>query len=326
MKRFKNIVCVVQIDDAYLHALERAVALAQNNQASLTVVAVIGPVTVGMGMPEGGPVSLELQEAVVRSHQQQLENIINPYRERLELSSQILIGTPFLEIIRDVLRNKRDLVVTTPEPLDWFERLFSSDDMHLLRKCPCPVWFIKPDAPGTFRRILAAVDVGEDYPRTELKTRHALNVEILKMAFSLALSEFAEIHIVHAWELSGESAMRGVFLHTPEDKINTYIEQTRQQHAANMQSLVNEITGELGEEALSYLKPQIHLVKGRARKEIPQMAASLGVDLAVMGTVARTGIPGFIMGNTAETILNQINCSVLAIKPPGFVTPITLQE
>ena len=38
-----------------------------------------------------------------------------------------------------------------------------------------------------------------------------------------------------------------------------------------------------------------------------------------------TGIPGFIMGNTAEMILNQIDCSVLAIKPPDFVTPITSQ-
>ncbi len=45
----------------------------------------------------------------------------------------------------------------------------------------------------------------------------------------------------------------------------------------------------------------------------------------VMGAVARTGIPGFIMGNTAETILNQIGCSVLAVKPPGFVTPVTLE-
>jgi universal stress protein E len=44
----------------------------------------------------------------------------------------------------------------------------------------------------------------------------------------------------------------------------------------------------------------------------------------VMGTVARTGVPGFIMGNTAETILSQIDCSVLAIKPPGFTTPVTL--
>lgn len=48
--------------------------------------------------------------------------------------------------------------------------------------------------------------------------------------------------------------------------------------------------------------------------------------LVVMGTAARTGIPGFIMGNTAETILNRPDCSVLAVKPPGFVTPVTVED
>lgn len=41
--------------------------------------------------------------------------------------------------------------------------------------------------------------------------------------------------------------------------------------------------------------------------------------------VARTGIPGFTVGNTAEMILSQIDCSVLAIKPTGFVTPVTME-
>jgi len=50
----------------------------------------------------------------------------------------------------------------------------------------------------------------------------------------------------------------------------------------------------------------------------------LDVDLMIMGTVARTGIPGFFIGNTAESILSQIDCSVLTIKPPGFVSPVNL--
>lgn len=326
MKRFKNILCVVKTNDAYMPALERAVTLAQNNQASLTIVEVLAPVSLGMGMPEGGPISLELQQAVVKTHEQRLEALIKPYRERLDLSYKVLLGSPFLEIIHEVLRYHCDLVITTPEPQDWLDRFFSSDDMHLLRKCPCPVWFIKPDGAKTYRRIVAAVDVADDYPPDELKTRHALNREILDMASALALSEFAELHIVHAWEATGESAMRGVFLHTPEEKIAAYVEQVRQQHAANLDTFVNEMSNALGPQAMDYLKPQIHLVKGNARKEIPLLVKSIDADLVVMGTVARTGIPGFIMGNTAETILSQIECSVLAIKPPGFVTPVKLQE
>ena len=41
-----------------------------------------------------------------------------------------------------------------------------------------------------------------------------------------------------------------------------------------------------------------------------------------MGTVGRTGIPGFFIGNTAEGILTQVNCSVLTVKPVGFESPV----
>ena len=44
-----------------------------------------------------------------------------------------------------------------------------------------------------------------------------------------------------------------------------------------------------------------------------------------MDTVARTGIAGFIVGNTAESILRNVDCSVLTVKPEGFVSPIKVQ-
>jgi nucleotide-binding universal stress UspA family protein len=68
------------------------------------------------------------------------------------------------------------------------------------------------------------------------------------------------------------------------------------------------------------------LVKGWAHKEIPALVRDLGADLVVMGTVARTGISGLLMGNTAEMILTQIDCSVLAVKPQEFVSPVTLES
>ena len=42
--------------------------------------------------------------------------------------------------------------------------------------------------------------------------------------------------------------------------------------------------------------------------------------------MARTGIPGLLIGNIAEKVLGQVECAVLAIKPDGFVSPVTLQE
>jgi nucleotide-binding universal stress UspA family protein len=262
---------------------------------------------------------------MVSAYEQRLGPLVEPHRKRIAIQTKVLTGTPFLQIIREVVRNGHDLVIKSPDSPDWLDRVFGSDDMHLLRKCPCPIWLAKAAAPKPHRRILAAVDVDEGYPPMELKTRHALNLRILTMASSLALAESAELHVVHAWHPVGETAMLGGFMSTTEEEITAYVEQVRLAHTQALHALLRELAGELGQETVEYLKPQTHLIKGWARKEIPVLAKRIEADLIVMGTVARTGVPGFIIGNTAETILSQIDISVLAIKPPGFVTPVTAE-
>ena len=71
-------------------------------------------------------------------------------------------------------------------------------------------------------------------------------------------------------------------------------------------------------------KHRIHLGKGEAALVIPKLAHQKQVDLIVMGTVCRTGIAGFFIGNTAEKILQDVDCSVLTVKPEGFVSPVTV--
>jgi len=231
-----------------------------------------------------------------------------------------------LEVIYEVLRNDRDLVIKVAESGGLLDRVFGSDDMHLLRKCPCPVWLVKSTSPKAYQRILSAVDADDFYPSEELNTRHLLNVQILEMASSLALLESAELHIVYVWHAMGESMMRGAFMTKPEDEIIKYVEEVRQQCNQNLNVLMDEVIDKLGRDALDYIKPKTHLLKGYPRKNIPEFAGKIKADLVVMGTVARTGLPGFFMGNTAESILNQLDCSVLAIKPPGFKTPVALRK
>jgi hypothetical protein len=64
---------------------------------------------------------------------------------------------------------------------------------------------------------------------------------------------------------------------------------------------------------------RIHLLKGDAEALIPALAKKR-IEIIVMGTVIRTGIAGFIVGNTAENILQRVDCSVLTVKPDGFVS------
>ncbi len=326
MKRFKHILCVVGAEQPCQALLEKAVALAETNQADLTAVSVAGRIPAGIGMADGGPTAIELQDALLAEHAQALETALVPYRQRLAIQSRVLVGKPFLEVIREVLRAVHDLVLKAPEDPDWLDLQFGSDDMHLLRKCHCPVWLIKCPAPPSYRRILAAVDLDDNYPMDGQATRHALNRQILQLAASLALGEFAELHVVAVWEAIGEGMMRTAFGTAPQEKVVAYVEQVRHQHAASLDACMREVEDGMGAKALEYLKPQTHLVRGWASKEIPALVRRLDADLVVMGTVGRSGIPGLIMGNTAETILHQIDCAVLAIKPPGFVTPVSLDN
>ena len=68
----------------------------------------------------------------------------------------------------------------------------------------------------------------------------------------------------------------------------------------------------------------MHFLKGEEKELIPATVRSVQPDLLIMGTVGRTGIPGFFIGNTADSVLRQVSCSVLAIKPDGFISPVKL--
>jgi len=323
MKQFKNILFVTDPELKSTDAFERAVTLAENNQAQLTVVSTLESMPVGYE-PNIQNISLSgLEKSLADKLLSQLENLVAPARKKIQINVKILTGKAFLQIIREAIRNNIDLVIKTAEEGGIADRVFGSTDLHLLRKCPCPVLLIKSNRQGPFKKIMAAVDFE---PFVKNQTEYTLNRQILELATSLALSEGCDLHIIHVWQAYGESSLRSGFAKQPETEVDAYVDKIRSEHKSVLDELIAEFSGKSGEEAIGYLKPELHLIKGVAKLVIPDVATENEIDLVVMGTVGRTGIPGFIMGNTAETILRQIDCSIFAVKPEGFITPITLQD
>ncbi len=324
MKRFKNILFVADSELKGGDAFERAVSLAENNQAQLTVVSILEELPALSSEDIQGVSMAELQDAIMDKQRFKLEALITSIGKNVHISSKILTGVAFLVLIREVLSQKIDLLIkTTEKQAGFMDNLFASSDMHLLRKCPCPVWLIKPSGHGHYKRIMAAVDfdLSENKPADNV-----INRQILEMSESLALSDFSELHIIHVWHAYGESSMRSGLVHQPESYVQGYVDRVHAKHQYLLENLVAEIINKDGREIAEYLQPKIHLVKGFARDMIPELVKEKQIDLMIMGTVGRTGIAGFLMGNTAETVLNRIDCSVLAIKPEGFVTPVRLEE
>jgi nucleotide-binding universal stress UspA family protein len=71
------------------------------------------------------------------------------------------------------------------------------------------------------------------------------------------------------------------------------------------------------------VKNILYFPDGETVPSIRQLAERLPADLIVTGTVGRSGIPGFFIGNTAEEVLQTTQASVLAVKPRNFVSPVT---
>ncbi len=78
--------------------------------------------------------------------------------------------------------------------------------------------------------------------------------------------------------------------------------------------------------SIDALDHEIHLLEDDPKSIIPELARKKRINLIIMGTVCRTGIAGFLIGNTAENVLQQVNCSVLTVKPEGFVSPVKLEN
>ena len=324
MKRFNNILFVAASELKGDGAFERVVTLAEHNQAKLTVVSIIEDIPTDSSVEIQGISMIKLRDAILEKQQFRLEAMVRSIGEKqIPIKFKVLTGVAFLALIQEVLSNKIDLLVKTAEAEGVIERLLGSSDMHLLRKCPCPVWLIKSSGQGNYQKIMAAIDFD---PFAHKLKDDLLNHQLLDMSIALALSDFSELHIVHVWRAYGEKRMRSGLSWQPEAYVDAYVERMHAKHEVFLNEFVAEVVNKAGNEAAQQLKLKIHLLKGLAKDRIPEIVKQQKIDLIMMGTVGRTGIPGYIMGNTAETMLNRIDCSVLAVKLEGFVTPIKLAE
>ncbi|MFY8199226.1 MAG: universal stress protein, partial [Pirellula staleyi] len=183
---------------------------------------------------------------------------------------------------------------------DWTQFLVGSTAKRLVRKCPVSVWIVKSENVGPPKVILAPTDLSE------------VSRKAIQEGLWLAEQSGAEFHVLHVVDSPK--------VHEEEESL--------QQPTSN--SSQQEIHAEATRQLEAFLQPlqtsdsriQSHVIHGVAWKEIGLMAQQLNADLIAIGTVGRSGIKGMLLGNTAEKVLDTCECSILTVKPDGFVSPI----
>lgn len=320
MKRFNNILLVAKALKEQPLALDAALMLAEQSTANITVLLVLPPLN-AFHLIKKDRSQQDIEQAYIQHHLNQLLAWVGRQQYNAEIRCKVVIGTEFIEIIRSVLRNQHDLVIKTAEPVSWIKRLFGSTDMHLLRKCPCPLWLLKPDIAPHYNKVVANVDIQQ----SDSVAEPSLNQQIIEMASAFAIHNNAEFYILNAWQPE-PAGMVLMWCDNPEQAEAEFNQSVYQSQQTAMTKFKNQTIAWLGQQAFDFTKPQFELLRGEPTKILTERISKIAPGLVIMGTVARTGIAGLLIGNTAEAMLEQLDCSVLAIKPRGFITPVTLDE
>ena len=170
--------------------------------------------------------------------------------------------------------------------------LLTPTNWKLLRYCPAPVLLVKTATPWAGKVILAAIDVGN----SDVEHR-SLHHSIIDHGFDIAYLAKAQLHVISAHPSPMLSAADPTF------QLKESIEA---RYRAQCQAFQAEFDVD---------DTHLHIEEGPADVLIPHMASKLQAAVTIIGTVARTGLTGALIGNTAEVVLDKVESDVLVLKP-----------
>ncbi|HZO15437.1 MAG TPA: universal stress protein [Polyangiaceae bacterium] len=255
-----------------LHATREDAYLAPSGSARLLVTR--------EGLSERGRASLERAAADLRARR-----------------FEVILELPDARAAKALVHHAKEhdvVIVATRSQSDFEaefdERRLGTVSLDLVRRCPAPVWAVKPGHAAVPKRIVAATDLSDDVGRT-----------VVRRSAQLARQLGAELHVVHAPQLSWTKALLS-------DEASREAELDRLARDAEAW-----IRGELeGGEAT------VHTPRAQPHRAVIDVAKEVDAELVVMGTVARAGVAEKLVGNTAERILGKLDRSLLALKPHDF--------
>lgn len=310
---FRKILVATDFSEHAGAALGRAVSLAERTGAAVSVLHVVDhvisqvPGTSFAGHWRIAPAEVRKAEKRLRKEsEERLGDWTAPFRKTgVTLRTETVVGTAFIEIIRAVLRQKSDLLLAGTRGLGALHRLLvGSTAERLIRKCPCPVWIVHPEHEWPIRRILVPVDLTE------------VSGKCLNLAATLA--QFWKCEVQAFYVLNEPAAEASI------EMIQGRGTSLAQQRRDYRQAAADHLHEFVAAHTPAGIEVEERLAVGHAWRMIGLSANRIDASLIVMGSVARTGISGLLIGNTAEKVLRNCDRSLLTVKPDGFVSPVTL--
>lgn len=276
-------------------AVEKAAQLAQISDASITLFAS----GYDSALSSAHPHSENARDAYLSRLIDGLEALAEVARNRnVNVATEAVwdkhAGTALLNYLHD---NPADLVVKATHHQNVLQRtFFSQTDWELIRHCPVPLLLTKSTAWHDQVMITAAVDPVRTNDKPDFLDDH-----IIEYGQKLKKALDGTLQLLHVYDPTPLM----IYLDQPAINSAEVGDEIRQQH----KDALNELAMRAG------IEPEnAKLEMGSPVQVIPDFLYEYDVDIVIMGAVSRSGIERWLLGHTAEKVLDRITVDILIAK------------
>jgi universal stress protein E len=208
-------------------------------------------------------------------------------------------------IVRQVRKTKPDVLISESHRHGRLARfVLANTDWQLIRDCPCALWFVRSKTLPRSPQVLVAID-----PRHAHAKPARLDDRLLQAAQGFTQQLGGRVGVVHAYETSPDAVpgvlRRPIRLPQHASGVRPFV--------ATTTKLVTKLAGKYGVSA-----EDCAVREGTVGKVVAAEAARLDADVLVMGAVSRSLLARPVIGNTAEQVIDHVDCDVFIVKPAGF--------
>lgn len=172
------------------------------------------------------------------------------------------------------------------------QTLLTSTDWQLIQRCSAPLMLVKPQAWYSGGNIVAAVD-----PLHSKSEQSKLDDALVSAAESLAQQTEQIPGVFHAYYPPNLSDVK-----RPETKLNRDMQKLHNQKIYELLSRHN-------------IDPDhVRIAKGDVKHELLEHLKNIHPNVLVIGALSRNRLERYVVGNTAEQILDSAPCDILVLK------------
>ncbi|MBF7730524.1 universal stress protein [Pseudomonas sp. N040] len=278
-------------------ALERAAWLARQSGAALELLVCEYHATLESSSLFDRKSRETAREHLLQERRDWLESLALPLRnEGLRVQTEVRWGRPLHKVVLERASELQPdlLFKAASEHGKLRQLLLSNSCWELIRHATVPLWLVHHGAGRPYQRLCAAID-----PLHSFDKPAALDHRLLTAASELSSLLKLEAHALHCYAPLPPSMLFDAELvaHYPQ-----YLQNSGKEHRAALEQLQKQY-------------PQVlangHLIEGYAEEEIPKFVREQSIDLLLMGAVSRSHVESALIGNTAERVLEQVDCDLL---------------